>query len=95
MRSISVRELRSKSAQIWRELQKSEDLIIRFKGKPIAILSGTTEELLEESIATLRRARAMQAVMTSQLQSAKTGKTRLSQEDINKEITAVRKARRP
>jgi antitoxin (DNA-binding transcriptional repressor) of toxin-antitoxin stability system len=94
MRSISVRDLRSKSAQIWRELTKEKDLIVRSKGKPIAILSTTTEEALEESISTLRRARAIQGLLAMQLKSTQSGKDRLPLEVINKEISAVRKARR-
>lgn len=94
MRSISVRDLRAKSAQIWRELAEEKDLIVRSKGKPIAILSATSEEVLEASIVALRRARALQGLIAMQLKSARAGRDRMSSDEINKEIAVVRRTRR-
>ena len=48
MRFVSVRELRGKSAAIWKELAEEKDLVVTSNGKPIALLSATSEELLEE-----------------------------------------------
>lgn len=63
-------------------------------GKPIAILSAVSEETLEESLAAVRRARAIAAVETMQERAVKTGADSLSPDAINAEIRAVRKARR-
>lgn len=59
MRFVSVRELRGRSAAIWKELAKEKDLVITSNGKPIALLSATSEENLEESLVAVRRARAL------------------------------------
>ena len=56
MRFVSVRELRGKSAAIWRELAQEQEMVITSNGKPIALLAATSEELLEESLDTLRSA---------------------------------------
>ncbi len=94
MRSVSVRELRSRSAQLWRELADEQDLVIRSKGKPIAILSATTEETLEESLKAFQRARATLALMRAQMASVQKGTDKISLDEINREITSVRKKRR-
>ena len=66
-------------------------MVITSNGKPIALLSATSEELLEESLAALRSTRALAAVNAMQQASIKAGTDRLSAADIEAEIKAVRK----
>lgn len=93
MRFLSVRDLRNKSAEVWKKLSKNNDLVITSNGKPIAILSKTSEETLEESLDAIRRARAIAAVESIQARSIETGRDRMAVGEINKEIKAVRKKR--
>lgn len=93
MRFVSVRELRGKSAAIWKELAEEKDLVVTSNGKPIALLSATSEELLEESLVALRRARALAAVTAMQQASLKAGTDHMSSKEIDAEIHAVRQAR--
>lgn len=93
MRFVSVRELRGKSAAIWKELAEEKDLVVTSNGKPIALLSATSEELLEESLVAVRRARALAAVTAMQQASLKAGTDRMSSMEIDAEIHAVRQAR--
>jgi len=93
MRFISVRDLRGRSAQVWRELAAEKDMVVTSNGKPIAILSATSAETLEESLAAVRRARAMAAVEAMQSQSLEAGTDRMTLEEINAEIAAARKDR--
>lgn len=94
MRFVTIRDLRSRSAQIWRRLPKEKEMVLTSNGKPIAILSATSEDRLEESLATLRRMRAEKAVTSMQKRSLEIGNDRLSLDEINAEIAAVRKGRR-
>ena len=94
MRFISVRELRGRSAAVWRTLADEKDLVVTSNGKPIAVLSETSEEQLEESLRAVRRARAQAAVAAIQQASRDRGTDRLSLDDINAEIVAVRGSRR-
>ena len=50
MKTISVRDLRSKSAQIWRELQQEKDMVVTSKGRPVGVLSYASESNLERSL---------------------------------------------
>jgi antitoxin (DNA-binding transcriptional repressor) of toxin-antitoxin stability system len=93
MRFVSVRELRGRSALIWQELTEEKDMVVTSNGKPIAILSNTSEETLEESLVAIRRARALAAVTAMQQGPLKTGTDRLSSKEIDNEIKAARKKR--
>ncbi len=94
MKFISVRDLRGKSAQVWRDLEEERELVITSNGKPIAILSATDEQRFEQSLQAVRQARAAQAVKQMQQQSIRTGRDKLSDKDIQDEITTARKERR-
>lgn len=93
MRFVTVRELRAQSAEVWRRLAQERDLVITSNGKPMAILSAVSPDDLEESLAALRRARAMAAVEAMQRQSVEAGADRISREAVEAEISAVRKQR--
>ncbi len=93
MEFISVRDLRSKSAEIWRKIKVQKDMVITSKGRPMAVLLQVSADSLEETLAAIRKARAMEAVEAMQSKSVKTGLDRVSLEEINAEIEAVRKRR--
>ena len=43
MKFLSVRDLRGKSAQIWKELPDEREMVITSNGRPIAILAAINE----------------------------------------------------
>jgi len=91
MKFLSVRDLRGKSAQIWKELPDEREMIVTNNGRPIAILAAITEENLEESLSAFRRSRAVEAVVSLQRRSVEKGMDKISLAEINAEIKAVRK----
>lgn len=93
MRFVGIRELRVRSAAVWKELAEEKDLVVTSNGKPIALLSATSEDILEQSLSALRRARSQVAATAMQQTSLKAGADRLSPEEINAEIDAVRRER--
>ncbi|MEA5075492.1 MAG: type II toxin-antitoxin system Phd/YefM family antitoxin [Coriobacteriia bacterium] len=93
MKFVSVRDLRSKSADIWRDLPVEREMVVTSNGRPIAVLSAVTESNLEESLAAFRRARAIEAVAALQRESVARGTDKLTEDDVNAEIAAVRSAR--
>lgn len=94
MKFISVRDLRGRSGQVWNELALERDLVLTSNGKPIAILSAVSEGNLEDSLAAIRRARAVAAVEKMQSKSLAAGTDKLSFDKINEEIRAARNTRR-
>lgn len=93
MRFISVRDLRSKSAQVWKDLPSDGEIIVTSNGHPIAVLAPVTESGLEDMLQALRRARAVEAVAALQRVSSRAGRAPLSMEEIDAEIQEVRRAR--
>ena len=93
MNFVSVRELRSQSAAVWRSLARQKDLVVTSNGKPVAILSATSGSTLEESLAALRQARAQLAVAAMQRRASETGADRMTLDEVNAEIDAARRTR--
>lgn len=94
MRFISVRDLRGKSAEVWKDLPAEREVVITSNGRPIAILSAVNESNLEESVSAIRQARAIEAVMSLQRRSVERGIRGITMEEIDAEVKAVRKKRR-
>ena len=93
MKFISVRDLRGKSAEVWKELPAQREVVVTSNGRPIAILSAVSESNLEESLSAIRQARAAEAVMSLQRRSVEKGTDSIAMEEIDAEIKAVRKKR--
>ena len=93
MQFVTVRDLRSKSAAIWRKLRKEKEVVITSNGKPIAVLAPVSQGNLEESLKLARKVRAMTAAEALQENSIKKGLDKMTLEEINAEIAAARKKR--
>jgi antitoxin (DNA-binding transcriptional repressor) of toxin-antitoxin stability system len=93
MKFVSVRDLRGKSADIWRDLPDEREMVITSNGRPVAILASVNESNLEESLAAFRQNRAIDAVSSMQRRSVARGVDALTSDDIAAEIAAVRETR--
>ena len=93
MRFLTVRDLRSKAAEIWRDLPQEREMVLTHNGRPVAILAAVSESSFEDSIRAVRQARAMQAVAELQRESARQGTDKITSEEIDAEIRSVRKKR--
>ncbi len=93
MRFISVRDLNTKPKEIWSKI-KDEEVVITSNGKPIALLSGVTEETLEKTVRSIRRSRALIALEEMQKKSIELGLDKWTDSQIESEIRAVRKSRK-
>ena len=93
MKFISVRDLRGKSAQVWKELPQEREMIITSNGRPIAIIAAISDSNLEESLSAFRQARAVEAVAGLQRRSVEMGTDKMTMDKIDAEIKAVRRKR--
>ena len=93
MKFISVRDLRSKSAQVWKQLPQEREMIITSNGRPIAIIAAISDSNLEESLSAFRQARAVEAVASLQRRSVEMGTDKMTMDEIDAEIKAVRRKR--
>ena len=90
MKFLGVRDLRGKSAQVWKELPEEREMIITSNGRPVAILAAINESNLEESLKAFRQARAVEAVKR---RSVEQGTDRITMDEIEAEIKEVRQKR--
>ncbi|MFZ0243778.1 MAG: type II toxin-antitoxin system Phd/YefM family antitoxin [Desulfobacterales bacterium] len=93
MKFLSVRDLKTKSSEIWRDLAAQKEMIVTSNGRPIALLSSIDENNLEQILNAFRRARATDAVASIQYESTQKGTDKISMDEINAEIGAVRSKR--
>ena len=94
MKFLSVRDLKTKSSQVWKELAGQKEMIVTSNGRPIALLSSINENNLEQVLTAFRRARATNAVASIQYESTQKGTDKISMDEINAEIEAVRSKRK-
>jgi antitoxin (DNA-binding transcriptional repressor) of toxin-antitoxin stability system len=94
MKLLSVRDLKTKSSQVWKDLPDQKEMVITSNGRPIAILSSVNENNLEQVLSAFRQARAIEAVASIQYESVRKGTDKITLEEINSEINAVRSKRK-
>ena len=94
MKLLSVRDLKTKSSQVWKDLPEQKEMVITSNGRPIAILSSVNENNLGQVLSAFRQARAIEAVTSIQYESVRKGTDKISLEEINNEIKAVRSKRK-
>lgn len=93
MKFITVRDIRTSPAAIWRELPDEQEMVITNNGKPIALLTPLTGETLEETVSSIRRARAANAVRKMRRIAEDRGLSTMTDEEIQAEIDASRRDR--
>ena len=93
MRFISIRDLKTKLEDILMKT-KDEEIIVTFHGKPIAVLSGVTEENLGKKLQAIPRSRALVALEEMQKRSLQLGLDKFTDSQIEAEIQVVRKGRK-
>ena len=94
MEFITVRDLRTRPAQIWEKLRQQRDQVLTSSGRPIAVLRHVDEGEVEETLAALRRAHAQAALSRLRADAAAQGRDRLSADEVESEIAAARAERR-
>jgi prevent-host-death family protein len=94
MKFITVRDIRTTPAQVWKQLPEEQQIVITNNGKPIALLTPLSDETLEETLSAVRRARAMESIRRIQQQARERGLDRMTPEEIDAEIQAVRAERK-
>jgi antitoxin (DNA-binding transcriptional repressor) of toxin-antitoxin stability system len=90
MKFVSVRDFKIRPGDVWKQLKIYKDVVITSNGKPIAIINPVEDENLENSIAVLRRARALLALEEMQKKAALKALDKLTEEEIEEEIKSAR-----
>ena len=94
MKWVRTKELAVNPRAVLRQA-KRESVVIVENGRPKGLLTPTSEETLIEDVEDQIRLRARRAVSEIRREAAKRRLDRLTLGDIDREISAARKARRP
>jgi antitoxin (DNA-binding transcriptional repressor) of toxin-antitoxin stability system len=94
MKFVSVRDFRTSSANIWKNLPAEREMIVTNNGRPIALLTPLSDETLEDTVSAVRRAKAINAVKKMQEISVSLGNDKMTLEEINAIISDVRKSKK-
>lgn len=94
MKTITIRDLRSQPRQVREALAKAREAVLTANGKPVALMIAVDSGTLDETLETVRRARALQTVAAIRKRAKATGRDGLSMKDIDAEVQAARKTRR-
>ena len=93
MRFITIRDLRTSPAKVWKTLSEEKEMVITNNGRPIALLTPITDGNFEETIKAMRISRAASAIKSMQLYSVKTGQSKMTKGEIEDEINQSRQDR--
>ena len=91
MKFITVRDIRTSPAQIWKQLPDEQEMVITNNGKPIALLTPLSGETLEETLSAIRRARAANALRQIRRVVREEGIADMRAEEVQAEIDAYRR----
>ena len=94
MRFVTVRELRSKTATLRKDLDQDREIVLTANGRPFAVVSRIEPDSLEEELQAIRRARAKVAVERLRAQAQAKGLNRLTMDDIDAMVAETRRRRR-
>lgn len=94
MKFVTARELRVEQGKVFKVLKEDNDVVVTSRGKPIAIMKAVEEGDLEVTMQDLRRVRNLRLLREIQETARKSGLSKMTMAEIDKEIQAVRRARR-
>ena len=94
MKFISIRDLRSNTARLRKDLQTDREIIITANGRPFAVMTGIEPERIEDEILAIRRARARAALSRIRAKAKADGLDRMTMDEIGAVIAQARRDRR-
>jgi antitoxin (DNA-binding transcriptional repressor) of toxin-antitoxin stability system len=93
MKFVTVRELRSKTAALRKDLEEEQEIVLTANGRPFAVMSRVEPDALEQELQAIRRARAAAAVARIRAAAKTKGLNRLTMADIDRLIAETRQRR--
>lgn len=94
MRFASIRDFRVNASSVLQKAGADETVVVTMRGRPVALFVPVDETQLEDMAQAIKLARLRASVEKLRGQARKAGSDRLSASEIEREIKAVRAARR-
>ena len=94
MKFISIRDLRSNTAQLRKDLETDRDVLVTANGRPFALMTRVEPDNVEEELMAIRQARARAAISRIRAKAKADGLDRLTMDEIDAIIAKARRERR-
>lgn len=93
MKTVTIRDFRTQPKQVRDALKGEREAVLTANGRPVAVMIPVDAGTIDQTLETLRRARALDALRAIRQESQKQGLGRMSTRDIDAIIAKTRKAR--
>ena len=93
MKTITIRDLRTRPKQVREALQNEREAVLTANGRPVAVMIPVDAGSIDQTLETLRRARALEALREIRAESLRRGTARMAMRDIDAIIAKTRKRR--
>jgi len=94
MKTLTIRDFRTRPKQAQRTIAVDGEALLTSNGRPVALMLRVDSDSLDQTMETVRRARALQAVKKMRADARARGLDRLSLKQIDAIVAKSRKARR-
>ena len=94
MKTLTIRDFRTRPKAAQRAIAAEGEALLTSNGRPVALMLRVDSDSLDQTMETVRRARALQAVKKMRADARARGLDRLSFKQIDAIIGRSRKARR-
>lgn len=94
MKFVTIRDLRTSTARLRKDLQNDQEIVLTANGRPFALVTPVDPDTVEEEILAIRRARAQAALSRMRTAARAKGLDRLSMREIDAIVAAARRERR-
>ena len=94
MKFVSLRDFRTRTSDIRKDLSTQHEIVLTANGRPIAILAQVDEDDFEERLKALRRSRARALLDRVQAKAKARGVDKLTMKQIDAIVAKTRRERR-
>jgi antitoxin (DNA-binding transcriptional repressor) of toxin-antitoxin stability system len=91
---MSVRDLRTSTARLRKDLETDREVVITANGRPFAVLTQVDPDRLEEEVLAMRSSRARSALSRVRSGAKAKGLDRITPDRVDEIIAEVRRERR-
>ena len=93
MKIVTIRDFRTRPRQVRNALEREREAVLTSSGRPVALMIAIDAASMEQTLETLRRARALEALRAIRSDARRRGIARMSPKDIKAVVAKTRKAR--
>src|SRR5260370_38937508 len=93
MKTVTIRDFRTRPRQVREALKREREAVLTANGRPVAVMIPVDAGSIDQTIETLRRARALEAIRAIRSDAQQRGRGRMSAKAIDAGIANTREAR--